>query len=243
MKNRLIAVLLSIVIVLTLAPALAYADVNDDPYGSDIFNGSSVDDDTDPYGEDIFGDPTQGHISSHNVTSYPAKASTCEVQGNQAYWYCQECNKYFSDADCTNEISENSWVLPLASHQPELKNAKDATCTENGYTGDLICKICGKKIESGEPIAKLGHDLTVTPAKAATETEDGNTAYWHCSRCNKYFGDAEGKNEIQKDSWIIPATGSNPNDDNDPYGEDIFGDPTQGHISSHNVTSYPAKAS
>ena len=43
-------------------------------------------------------------------------------------------------------------------------NFKEATCTEDGYTGDLVCSVCGEVLEKGEAIAK-GHtwsDWTVT---------------------------------------------------------------------------------
>lgn len=36
-------------------------------------------------------------------------------------------------------------------------NKKDATCTENGYTGDTVCAICGKEITKGETIQAKGH--------------------------------------------------------------------------------------
>lgn len=34
----------------------------------------------------------------------------------------------------------------------EVVNAKPATCTENGYTGDLVCTVCGAAIGQGEVI-------------------------------------------------------------------------------------------
>ena len=40
----------------------------------------------------------------------------------------------------------------------ETRNAKDATCTEDGYTGDIYCKDCGEKITVGEIIPALGHE-------------------------------------------------------------------------------------
>ena len=33
------------------------------------------------------------------------------------------------------------------SHETELKNAVDATCTAAGYSGDAVCKICGETVE------------------------------------------------------------------------------------------------
>lgn len=39
----------------------------------------------------------------------------------------------------------------------ELANVKAATCTEAGYTGDSVCKWCGKVLKAGEEIPALGH--------------------------------------------------------------------------------------
>ena len=44
-------------------------------------------------------------------------------------------------------------------HDTELRNVKDPTCTEDGYTGDKVCKICGRTMEKGEAIEALGHDF------------------------------------------------------------------------------------
>ena len=40
----------------------------------------------------------------------------------------------------------------------EVKDAVEATCTEDGYTGDTWCNDCGRKIETGEVIAATGHN-------------------------------------------------------------------------------------
>ena len=39
----------------------------------------------------------------------------------------------------------------------ELRDVKEATCTEPGYTGDLYCADCGKLVESGEATEAIGH--------------------------------------------------------------------------------------
>ncbi len=36
--------------------------------------------------------------------------------------------------------------------QTEVKNAKAATCTEDGYSGDLVCTVCGTVIGNGQTI-------------------------------------------------------------------------------------------
>lgn len=40
-----------------------------------------------------------------------------------------------------------------------LVGKKDATCTMDGYTGDLVCAHCDKVIEPGKPIPKHGHNF------------------------------------------------------------------------------------
>ncbi len=39
----------------------------------------------------------------------------------------------------------------------EVRNAKTASCTEKGYTGDTYCKVCGDKIKSGTATDKKAH--------------------------------------------------------------------------------------
>lgn len=36
-------------------------------------------------------------------------------------------------------------------------NQKDATCTDEGYTGDLVCDDCGVVVEEGKVVAKAEH--------------------------------------------------------------------------------------
>ena len=88
-------------------------------------------------------------------------------------------------------------ALELVGHNPELKNAKPATCTEDGYTGDEVCKICGEVITKGEVIPATGHKTQLVNAKAATCTEDGYTGDEVCTVCN----------ETVKKGEVIPALG------------------------------------
>ena len=87
-----------------------------------------------------------------------AKAPTCTEKGNSAYWYSAAFDKYFKDENGVNEITAESTVIPAKGHgESEVKGAKEATCTEDGYTGDKVCKVCGEILERGTVIEKLGH--------------------------------------------------------------------------------------
>lgn len=49
---------------------------------------------------------------------------------------------------------------PDCEHEePILVGKKDPTCTQDGYTGDIVCPDCGKVIEPGKVIPKHGHDF------------------------------------------------------------------------------------
>ena len=76
-------------------------------------------------------------------------------------------------------------------------NKKDATCTEDGYTGDTVCAICGKEITKGEAIEAKGHTEVIDAAVEPTCTEPGKTEGKHCSVCN----------EVLVAQEVIPATG------------------------------------
>ena len=100
------------------------------------------------------------NAASHtNLVKTEAKAPTCTEAGNIEYWYCNDCQKYFRDENATEEIALAETVVPAAGHgETELKNQKDATCTEAGYTGDKVCAVCGEILEKGETVAKLAHN-------------------------------------------------------------------------------------
>ncbi len=99
------------------------------------------------------------NLHTHNPVAVAAQSATCTEQGNTAYWYCEGCGKYFADQALTQEIALADTLIPATGHaQTEVKGVKPATCTETGYTGDLVCSICGEVLEQGEAVAKLGHD-------------------------------------------------------------------------------------
>ena len=88
-------------------------------------------------------------------------------------------------------------TLPATGHDTQLVGAKDATCTQDGYTGDEVCKTCGVTVKKGEVIPATGHDTQLVGAKPATCTEDGYTGDEVCKTCGVTVKKGE----------VIPATG------------------------------------
>lgn len=87
--------------------------------------------------------------------------------------------------DTINYVSGVWGGTPCAHENTELRNAKEATCTEPGYTGDTYCKDCGEKIGTGTAIPAKGHTEVIDEAVAATCTTPGKTEGKHCSVCNE----------------------------------------------------------
>ena len=101
------------------------------------------------------------------------KEATCTEDGEKTYT-CTVCN------------TTKTEVIPATGHQhKEVRNAKKAICTEDGYTGDTYCTDCNTKLESGTVVNKLGHtwDNGVI-TKEATETEEGVKTYT-CKTCGE----------------------------------------------------------
>ena len=90
-----------------------------------------------------------------------------------------------SAGDTINYVSGVWGGTPCAHENTELRNAKEATCTEPGYTGDTYCKDCGEKIGTGTAIPAKGHTEVIDEAVAATCTTPGKTEGKHCSVCNE----------------------------------------------------------
>ena len=86
---------------------------------------------------------------------------------------------------------------PCAHENTELRNAKEATCTKPGYTGDTYCTDCGEKTGTGTAIPATGHTEVIDPAVEPTCTEPGKTEGKHCSVCNEVIVAQE----------VIPAKG------------------------------------
>ncbi len=88
-------------------------------------------------------------------------------------------------------------TLPATGHDTEIVGAKPATCTEDGYTGEEVCKTCGVTVKKGETIPATGHDTQLVGAKPATCTQDGYTGDEVCKTCGVTVKKGE----------VIPATG------------------------------------
>lgn len=104
----------------------------------------------------------------HDHTTRTETPATCAEDGSVTV-ICDDCDEVLSTE-----------TLPATGHSTVVKNAKDATCTEPGYTGDKVCTVCGETVETGEVIPAAGHSYkdgkcTVCGAADPNANSGGNT--------------------------------------------------------------------
>ena len=94
----------------------------------------------------------------------------------------EEGEKKFTCSICGDEKTEK--VSATGHQHTEIRNQKNPTCKEAGYSGDTYCADCGVKISSGKTIAKTknhnwdGGVITIEP----TCTERGEKTFT-CTIC------------------------------------------------------------
>lgn len=149
--------------------------------------------------------PVEGTMASQSVTAKKDTALNANTFTREGYnflnWTTAADGTGDSYADgATVNLTENTTLYAQWEDNHSLTkviNKKDATCTEDGYTGDTVCAICGKEITKGEAIEAKGHIEAIDAAVEPTCTEPGKTEGKHCSVCN----------EVLIAQEVIPATG------------------------------------
>lgn len=117
--------------------------------------------------------------TGHVMTKVEAVAPTCTEDGNTAYWYCADCDKYYSDESCTVEIALEDTVVPATGHHAVKTEAKAATCTEDGNIAYWYCPDCGKYFADEACTQEITLESTVIKA-LGHDYEDGK-----CTVCGE----------------------------------------------------------
>ena len=120
--------------------------------------------------------------SDSNVTAHEIPITAAKLHNADGTYYETKTAKA---GDIIHYVNGVWGGTPCAHENTELRNAKEATCTEPGYTGDTYCKDCNEKIADGKVIPAKGHTEVIDEAVAATCTTPGKTEGKHCSVCNE----------------------------------------------------------
>ena len=127
------------------------------------------------------------NAASHtNLVKTEDKAATHMTEGNIEYWYCDGCDKYFSDEAGTKEIALANTVIPKLT-----EHTADGTGWHSDETGHWNTCECGEKLNEAAHTFEWVTDKEATAAEAGSKHEE-------CTVCG-----------YAKAAVEIPATGDN----------------------------------
>lgn len=92
---------------------------------------------------------------THTMKAVEAKEATCTEKGNQAYYHCTSCGKYYSDEKGLNNIKLEDTVIPAKGHVSVVDAAVAATTENTGLTEGSHCGECGAVLVKQEVVPKL----------------------------------------------------------------------------------------
>ena len=114
----------------------------------------------------------QEPIITHTLTYVPEVPATEQAEGTKAHYTCSGCDKLFSDAAGTLEVTEASLIIPKLTHthtpgEAVRENEVPATCkSEGSYDLVVYCTSCHAEISrEHKTIDKLAH----TPGQEVQE--------------------------------------------------------------------------
>lgn len=103
------------------------------------------------------------------------KEPTCTESGEKIY-HC-------TDEDCNESYTE---TIKATGHQhTKLIRKKEATCEEEGYSGDTYCEDCKQIIKAGKTISPTGHTWNDGTLKTASTCESEGIKEYTCKTCGK----------------------------------------------------------
>lgn len=133
----------------------------------------------------------------HDIEHHTAIDVTCTTNGVGEYWNCSNCDKYFSDAEGKNEITDKSSLITEATGHKLVHHPKvEATCTEDGNREYWSCENCSDWfwLPDGQLtiLDKTTVVLEATGHKASSTWSKDNTHHWHdCSQCDELLDKSE----------------------------------------------------
>lgn len=144
---------------------------------------------------DVANDVDLSQLARYEVT---VNLSAEHVHSPDAAWSSDADGHWHACSGCADK-------LDYEVHTPKTVNAKAATCTEDGYTGDTVCSVCGYEISQGEAVPATGHSFTsYVPNGDATCTADGTETASCDNGCGAEDARVEEGSALGHD-WGVPA--------------------------------------
>ena len=115
--------------------------------------------------------------AAHTASDWIVDKEASELKAGSKHQECTICKKTLK--------TESIPATGCKHGDTKVAGVKDATCEEDGYTGDTVCKICNTVMTPGTAIPATGHDIETTGAKDASCMEEGFSGKQVCKTCNK----------------------------------------------------------
>lgn len=160
-----------------------------------------------PSGEAKNGTPSTS-CSHSNTDIRGDKDATCTASGYTGDTVCRDCGATVDTGTTvpatghkngnSDDICDVCGASMQCKHQTtQVRDAVEATCTAEGYSGDTYCTQCSALITQGKTVPVQEHVPQVLFAKDPTCCHDGYTGDTYCAICQKALAMGED----------IPATG------------------------------------
>ncbi len=122
-------------------------------------------------------------VHSHEYNTFVENVIPADCITNRTDKFSCSCG-LTKDIEIEDSKDADNHTGPLT-----ITGEEKATCTENGYTGDMVCDACGEIAEYGQDIISQGHtkgDLTIEDVKSASCTVAGEyDEVYYCTECGE----------------------------------------------------------
>lgn len=151
---------------------------------------------------------------AENIEGIPAVDPTCTEPGKTAGSYCIACGEIIKEQEkisalghsfgewkevkkatcketgmeeriCETCGTKETHTIEKIDHVSETRNATEATCTMDGYTGDVCCKVCGELLKTGEAITKTNHDWNDGKVLTKSTCNKAGSICYTCKNCGE----------------------------------------------------------
>ena len=133
--------------------------------------------------------PAKGH-TTHNAVYVAAQEATCIRKGNEVYYTCSGCEKWFRDEECTEEIEDHSSVIISALGHNWSEKIEDKSHLKKAAADCRSCNVYWYDCVMCDAISSNKYFTGKTRGAHSYEDEwnEGDASgHWHdCQYCDAH---------------------------------------------------------
>ena len=170
--NKALSIVLAVVLLFGGSLATPTSEVPTDDTGSSQIVGTVSDDTSETDKTTNSSTPSTSESTSKTEDTSSKEETTSKPESSSK-----------TETTSKPETTSKTETTACSHAQTTVKNKANATCTENGYTGDTYCNACNKVVKTGSQINATGHSTEIRNKKSATTTSEGYTGDTYCKTC------------------------------------------------------------